>query len=182
MYDPRLVYDPTQNPIANQAGDGPHSRDERYGIDRKRYHDDGLAVMPVCGPPGTPPEIMRVHAGYEIEEIIVDTISENGPPKTPHFQPADPNLVFMSGTQITSVPMISGRGGHCWTMNATYIYAHVATKGLAADFPTGKMPFDHLVENGSENTIPGSLFIQGIIGIPSTTPSRFQNSGARGPQ
>ena len=41
----------------------------QYPIDTNYTWDEGLHVMPVAGPPGTPARVMRLHAGLNLKRV-----------------------------------------------------------------------------------------------------------------
>lgn len=144
----------------------PGAQTQRYGAVRQRTRNEGILVMPVAGPPGTPPMIVRVHAGLDMSTVDFDASKIGEPPIVPAAEPRDPNLILLGGSQTASLPMIQP-GGHIWQLSGHYEYVHKKLTGLDGPMPTGMMPIDFGTSIGNE--IPAEVFTTGIIAIPATT-------------
>ena len=178
----RLSWDTRRRPIPPPSADTnapeklPSAFNNRYRATRERTRDDGLLVIPVAGPPGTPPEIVRVHAGVELETVSFEANKIGEPPTVPHPDQLDQNNLFLSGTQSAAVPMLQVQGNnHSWHISGAYTYVHKKPVGLDAPLPTGVMPFEPYEVNGQKvnNTIGKQYFSQQIISqaIPDSAPA-----------
>lgn len=153
------------------AENSPSNLPETYSCTRSRSSDSGLLVIPVAGPAGTPPKVVRVHGGLELETVDFSASSIGAYPKVPHPDINDPNLLRLGGSQSVPLPMIQPQGPHRWTIAGSYSYVHRQMVGLASPLPVGQMPFDP-TSDALSNTIPADCFSQAILG--SFSPPKVQ--------
>jgi hypothetical protein len=143
--------------------------EQEYGVVRRRVRDEGILVIPVAGPAGTPPKIVRVHGGLEMETVDFNSGKFGAPPTVPSPASLNSNLQFVSGNQAATLPMAQPQQGvHYWTLSGQYLYVHIKPTGLTSAFSTGIMPFE--IGTAVNNTIPASAFSQQILGSDSPPP------------
>jgi hypothetical protein len=149
---------------------------ENCAITRSRSHSSGLLALPIAGPPGTPPEIVRVHGGMDMLDISFAAGQMGGPMSIPHPDLGDGNSVLLGGSQVAALPMEQQQGDHYWDLSGSYTYVCKQLIGLAAQIPTGVMPFESQVDKynfGSTPaamTIPPTILSKNIVGGDQTTP------------
>lgn len=141
----------------------PSAQTHQYSLVRQRNRDEGLLVLPLAGPPGTKPEIVRIHGGVETESVDFDVIKDGGPPIVPAYKPSEDNNQELSGTQAATIPMLKATGQQTFRMVGHYEYVHRAPKGLDSEMPTGMLPMQ--IGIAADNAIPAECFATGIIAV-----------------
>lgn len=141
-----------------------------HTISRTRIRNEGIVVMPTAS--GAKRRI-RIHDPIEMMRISWESVCVGRPPDVPHPTSLDTNLVFLFGQQTAPVPIPSAEDPtkRQWMMSGTYFYDMTEPVGLAAEFPTGKMPWETtaqmLAAEPQNNTIPATVFKQDQVGVPS---------------
>ena len=146
---------------------------------RTRSSHSGLLAIPVAGPPGTPPEIVRVHGGMDMVDVSFSGGQMGGPMPIPHpdLFSVDGNSVLLGGSQAVNLPMEQHQGDHYWNLSGGYTYICKQLIGLAAQIPTGIMPFEadagkSIISGATPNvfTIPNTILSKNIVAGDQTTP------------
>jgi hypothetical protein len=70
--------------------------------------DDGLLVCPVMGPPGTPPKIIRTHAGVGFRTQQWGSRKRGAPAPFPAMQDTPSGDTFLGGDLVISAPEVGG--------------------------------------------------------------------------
>jgi hypothetical protein len=149
----------------------PNAMYDGYSVTRSRASESGVLVIPVAGPKGTPPKIVRVHGGLETETVSFAGERVGAFPAIPAPEIQDPNVLLLDGVQHAKAPMIQQQGPHIWTITGAYSYVHKIIAGLDSPLPVPQMPFD-LTLQAYTNTIPVSAFDQQIVGNAQIQPQQ----------
>lgn len=133
-----------------------------YKIDTKYDRDEGLLVMPVAGPAGSAPKVIRVHQpiGYATRMF---TASKNGaPPIVPAPINTSSGDIILTSEYEVFLPQASPNQ-NTWIFRADGVYTYVqgsirGSGGLVAsnNYESGDYPFDYeLIDLGARGIIGG---------------------------
>ncbi len=119
------------------------------------YHfNPGLRYVPVIGPEGTPPVVVRVFAGYTSREAAFDYTKATAPPLIPSPGNTRSGHIFLGGSLTIPSPGTSGDGEMIFAASGTYAYVcplDLRTNGKiqfdAFPFITGVDLLGHVPEN-----------------------------------
>jgi hypothetical protein len=80
-------------------------------------------VLPVAGPDGTPPVIIKTHAKLAFKSVSWSAMKSGRPPRIPCPEPADGNEVLLSSVLSPATPKLQTNGlSHIWSIAGTYTY------------------------------------------------------------
>ncbi len=93
-----------------------------YKIDREAKVHQGVIVIPVAGPPGTPPKIVRTYAPY-MEKRATWAVERLGvQPVVPHWDTGDPNTIPVELNFYPMSPLPIDEYRQAWRMEGEYHY------------------------------------------------------------
>lgn len=141
-----------------------------YAVEINHSSNEGVVVLPVAGPIGTPASVVRRHAPMEHRSVLWSAARQGGVPKVPswdaYYVANNRNVIFLGGVRTADVPSPLAVG-HWFLMAGRYDYAIVVAEGLASNFQLGKMPWETF--NTFDNDIPSIFFDP--LAILSTAPT-----------
>lgn len=144
-----------------------------YAVEISHAYNEGLVVLPVAGPLGTPASVVRINAPIEYRSIAWSAARLGGAPRVPSWKafinPSNNNLnlIFLGGQRTADIPTPTGNSQQRWIIIAgQYTYGLVNPEGLDSVFQLGKMPWE--TGDTSINDIPPDFFDP--IGILSARP------------
>lgn len=153
-----------------------------YAIEIGHSCNEGVVVLPVAGPVGTPASVVRMHGQIEYRSIVWSAARMGGCPRVPSWKAFiaanNTNVVFLGGIRTASVPSPLVIG-HWFILAGKYDYSLIVPEGLESAFKLGKMPWESGVTY--ENDIPAEFFDPLAIlsalpklGIPAQLPTMIQ--------
>lgn len=101
-----------------------------YKIDREAKVRQGILTIPVAGPPGTPPKLVRTFAPYLEKRATWSVERINFPPVVPHWDTGDPNSVPTEMTFYPMSPMPIDDFRQAWRMEGEYSYVSAISPDL----------------------------------------------------
>jgi hypothetical protein len=117
---------------------------DNYDSVHEYYADNGLLEIPVAGPPGTPCQIVRVHAGYGIRTSSWDASKRGTPPAMPSPEDTPSGDTLLSYEINLAQPRLDvNQGGLSFAASGTYVYCQgtIASGGAVAGKVRGKEDF-----------------------------------------
>lgn len=132
----------------------------------KYSRTQGLLVIPVMGPTGTAPAVVRVSAPYGMREVEFEYRKQGSPPLFP--APADTTTgdVLLTADQEFPAPIPSPQGGLVYGVRGTHTYVQpLGGRAQGDTFPIDAHPIvtrvDTLGEDVTELTNPDDLVTYG---------------------
>jgi hypothetical protein len=153
-----------------------------YAIEIGHMSNEGVVVLPVAGPVGTPASVVRMHSQIEYRSIVWSAARMGGVPKVPSWKAFiaanNTNVVFLGGVRTAQIPSPLVVG-HWWILAGKYDYSLIVPEGLESAFKLGKMPWE--TQGVDENDIPAAFFdplailsAMPKLGIPAQLPTMIQ--------
>lgn len=134
----------------------------------KYTRDEGLLVMPVMGPEGTPPTVIRMHGGVGFRKVRWDAEKLGAPPLIPAFTDT-PNDTILSSDLYFSVPIVSGsQVQYMYEAHGEYTYVQNVTRTVGSDFQTGAMPYQTQAMNNFIYISSNGISLLSNFGAPPT--------------
>jgi hypothetical protein len=119
---------------------------QRAQLASSYFRDEGLLVIPVMGPAGTMPSVIRVHAPYGTRTSDFDYVREGHPPLIP--AQADTNSGDVILTSEISFPVPQERGSKLiFGAKGSYTFVQATTlRGPDDPYEFDRYPFPSLVD------------------------------------
>jgi len=122
----------------------PDSQIESYrkATNESKYsRDEGLLVLPVMGPAGTPPTVLRMHGGVGFRKVRWEAEKLGAPPLIPAFTSTSNDTIMFSDLYL-STPKVSGsQVQYLYEAHGEYTFVQNVTRGVDSNFQTGNMPY-----------------------------------------
>lgn len=146
-------------------------KDPSYPDYRTDFHhdiDEGLLLLPVAGPPGTPPKIVRTHAPYMTKRASWVAEKINDKPTLPHWDTSNPNDILVQAHWQPMSP-VAGLGFYVFACRGTYTYVSaVAPSKDNLVLPMGAPV--NVNRSSSDNTFTIGLFDRNVLRSPGNFP------------
>ncbi len=115
----------------------------QYLVDPSYEVDNGVMMIPVAGPPGTPPKIVRKYAPC-MRKTVEWTAERKGlQPTIPHWDTGNPQEIPAYRNIMPVSPLLLNDTEHAWRAAGTYVYfLSVAPDPLNATYAAGANPAD----------------------------------------
>ena len=135
-----------------------------YRTDTHTHFDEGVLVLPVAGPPGTPPKIVRTHAPHVTRRVNWIAEKLNAKPKLPHWNTSNGNDILVSAHFNSTSPAV-GANHLTFRADGIYVYASAAPSNMDnISLPMGAPP--NVNRSVTQNTYTISAFSQDILRNP----------------
>jgi hypothetical protein len=139
---------------------------QKSGIVSQYVRENGLLVIPVMGPTGTAPVVVRVSAGYGFREASFEYIKKGTPPLFPSPENTPSGDVLLSAELQFPSPVPSPEGGLMYGVKGSYSYVQPSDgRAAGGKFPIDAHPFmtyiDTLGEDQREMSNPDDLTTYG---------------------
>lgn len=105
-----------------------------YKIDREARINQGILLIPVAGPPGTPPKLVRTYAPYMEKTATWEAERMNAPVQPPHWDTGDENTVAVGLTFFPMSPMPVDEFRQAWRMGGEYRYVLAVAPAMSGGF------------------------------------------------
>lgn len=102
-----------------------------YKIDREVNIKQGVLIIPVAGPPGTPPKVVRTYAPYMEKRSEWATEKIGNKPTVPHWDTGDPNTIPVEMHFFPMSPMPIDEFRQAWRMEGVYRYVYAVAPLLS---------------------------------------------------
>ena len=123
--------------------------------------DDGLLQIPVAGPPGTPCEIVRQHAGVGQRLTAFAAQRTGALPELPTADPQFPGEV-LAGTRITPcIPSLMADGTGVVRVEGSYVHFLLQPLTHKNYLPMGAAPFDEATGDQYQ-LLPTGFTVHGV--------------------
>lgn len=127
---------------------------------------EGLLVIPVMGPEGTAPVVVRVHASFGVRTVSFDYAKQASPPLFPAIQDSQSNDILLSADLMFPAPITDGQQQLVFGVRGSYEYVQPGGGRTQGDaFPIDAHPFatkiDMLGEMQTDITNPDVNFVWG---------------------
>lgn len=125
------------------------------GITSDYHRSRGLLVIPVMGPAGIPPKVVRVHAPYGTREVHWAGVKEGSPPLMPAAADTNSGDTILSESHRFSAP-VAGMSGEL-VFNASGVFSYVQPdggRGPDDEFPIDAQPYPSAVDMLGEFALP----------------------------
>lgn len=125
--------------------------------------DLGLLVLPVAGPPGTPPEVVQVHGGVSLKRVDWRAVREGVPPQVPAAPLSDGVSTLLAAGATVALPALDANANmQIFSASGTYLYVMSQPVGPASgtDLNAGASPADTFTFN--VNVYPGKNFLAAL--------------------
>jgi len=115
-----------------------------YSNDNSYSYNAGMLVLPVAGPDGSAPRIIKTHASIGMRKMEFSTSKSGAPPWVPaiatNTQSGD---IFLGGTINAPLPEISSNQSEMiYAMHGSYMFVQPgAPRGVNDVFDTSEYPF-----------------------------------------
>lgn len=120
----------------------------------------GHTVLTPAEADGAAGQVVKLHAGYWVKEVVWTMERANAWPVVPHPDTRDPNEVLLPGTMVQPADPLEGPGGsRIYRVSGTYRYRLLAppfSVGNWGPFPTAVG--GHTTATQSDNTLPVEAF------------------------
>lgn len=141
--------------IPEQFGDSWYT-DAR--IDGRNEVHTGLLLVPVAGPEGTPPELIRVSAPYAKRVIEFAAERPNDRPMLPSWNTNNPNEVLAYRSIVTATPAMAPGGSRIYRTQGRYVYYLGKVPSDTSPIPVGTPQYD-LQPAALNNILPSDFSI-----------------------
>ena len=134
---------------------------------KSRYvRNNGLLVIPVMGPAGTAPILVRTHAPYGARETDFEYMKQGSPPVFPSPEDTKTGDILLSSTVEIPAPVTSQQGGLLYAIRGHHAYVQpLGGRSQGDTFPIDAHPFptriDTLGQEITELTNPEDLIAYG---------------------
>ncbi len=130
---------------------------QRAQLHSSYSRDEGLLVIPVMGPAGTFPKVVRVHAPYGTREAEFDYVREGAPPVFPAQADTGSGDVILSGRVTFPVPQERG-SKLVFGARGSYTFVQAAVlRGPDDPYQFDRYPFPSLVDGLGQLNPRGQL-------------------------
>jgi hypothetical protein len=85
----------------------------------------GNYICPVAGPPGTPPQILNVHAGYSCRVVPWTVERVGSKPRIPSPLPVSPYEFLLSAVYVEENPILGPQGHYIFRYSGTYVFGQL---------------------------------------------------------
>jgi len=111
-------------------------------IASKYTRDEGLLVIPVMGPAGTAPTIVRVHAAYGTREVGFDYIKQGSPPLIPSLTDTNSGDILLRTELTIPAPIIDQQNNLVYQTVGGYTFVQpLGGRTQNSVFPIDAHPF-----------------------------------------
>ncbi len=131
--------------------------------------DSGLLVIPVAGPPGTPPKIVRTHSPLGAKTMVFAGQRVGALPKLPDPTPQNANEILLAGHIKPAVPSLSMDGTPVARVEGSFSYVLLQPLTHKDTLPMGSAPYD-TTPGGQYAITPSAWSTQWISGASRQTP------------
>lgn len=158
---PGLLPDPSLGALPATDDQLGKNNYRQYDLDGRYETDNGLLIVPVGGPVGTPPVLMRMHAGYTTRNVAWTIERMGAKPVLPSVSTGNSNEILAYRSVTVAAPLL-GTNNQVYRASGLYTYYEAAT--LLGDSPaaTGGVPFS-LMSTPSDNLYSSGSFQANII-------------------
>lgn len=146
------------------AQTGPHPYHE-FLIDSTYLEDTGLRVLPVAGPPGTPPKVIRVHAGIRSKQVEWTAERRGDKPELPHWDTGNSADILISKEIAPCSPLLISENNHAWRVSGIYLYVSAVAPSDSDRMAAGANPAD--TTTPEQNWLDVSLFNRNLLRAPA---------------
>lgn len=113
----------------------------------KFVRDEGLLVLPVMGPSGTAPRVMRVHAPFGVRSSVYDGAATGRPPLLPAPGDTGDGDTLMTSSYTFPIPRPNEDGSAIFGVRAEHTYVQPdGGRGAEDTFPMDKHPFPTILD------------------------------------
>ncbi len=130
--------------LGTEVGDPQPSFYNNFSIDNSYTYDAGSIVLPVAGPDGTAPRVIKTHASIGYRKAKWDANKSKTPPWFPEIAVNTPSGdVFLSGTLDIPLPLLrSDQSQYIYKVAGEYTYVQPgAPRDSSNVWNTGAYPF-----------------------------------------
>ncbi len=136
----------SSSPTDTDKPDGQGGRYYDYKVGNEYEYDSGKVVMPVAGPDGTPPQIVKLYAAIGTRSMPFSALKTDTPPLVPRIATDTvEGDVFLNGTLSLPLPQINAnQTGFNYKASGRYEFVQPgAPRGYNATdtFQSGTYPF-----------------------------------------
>ena len=142
---------------------------ETYHVFRRRTRVTGAYQMPTAAPTPSASQIVVLNAAMEQETIAYIAVRKGAPPKVPAVATTNTNRVLLAAEQVVNFAIEDIDGSMVYYLGGWMKYAVVASEGMAADFNTGKTPWQTTADY-----VPGSTFDPNLLNWQTVQPEAGQ--------
>lgn len=129
-------------------------RDSR--VQSAYIRDEGLLVIPVMGPAGTAPSVVRVHAPYGVRRSRFRAEKENQPPLFPPQADTDSGDVILHSEVAFPAPAPNPDGRLVFAVSGEYTFVQpLGGRGPDNTYPIDRHPFPTAVDRIGSLPPPG---------------------------
>lgn len=169
-----VVNDPgsTTTPLPPLVAD--QFTDARYlesAIDSDYIIDEGVLQVPVAGPPGTPCEIIRVHAPMCRRVVQWTAEKRQTPPTVPGSNTGNPNETLGEKRIRPTTPGIDPAGINIYRLSGIYEYLLLLPPGIGDALAAGTTAYE--TKPSSANNVMPAQFNDALLDSSSTVPAGF---------
>ncbi len=143
------------------------SKYQRSGMNSRYKRDEGLLVIPVMGPAGTPSCLVRVHAPVGVRSTDFEYVKQGTPPLIPAMQDTTSGDIFLGAVVEFKAPVMDDQKILMYAARGEYEFVQAAGgRGQGDTFPIDSHPFltsvDALGELMPNMTSPQDLTTDGL--------------------
>jgi hypothetical protein len=132
----------------------------------------GIFACPVAGPPGTPAEIIQLHAPVGGKAVAWSATRLSGMPQLPDPSPQNNNEALASYQIKPSCPSWATEGSPIVHVEGEYLYVYALPMSHRDQLPMGVSPIDSL--SGQATTLQPSDFSMRLLSGPTAAPQPLQ--------
>lgn len=157
------------------APDGQPDLYQDYRMSNQYTYDPGVLVLPVAGPDGTAPRIIKIHAAIGRRIAVMNAVKVDTPPILPRMgRNTKEGDVFVGGSLSLPLPQVNAQQtGFNYKASAQYEYVQPVTPRGYNDndaFQTGCYPFPLILIDGLASGNPSQTV--GVQGNPDVSTLR----------
>lgn len=135
--------------------------------------DYGIRLMPVAGPPGTPPELIRIHSGFSWRKVQWTAARVGAVPICPLPRP-NANEVLARAIIKPLTPTVTQNGVRIYRTSGWYLYLMGAMPVIGTDrLSAGSAPWDG--NSSSQNDVQTALFNATDLDATGAVPANIPN-------
>lgn len=108
-----------------------------YKIDTRNEIDDGILMIPIAGKPGTPPKIVRRHAGAAVKRVQWTAERVGLKPVCPHWDTGNANEKVAARVITPMSPLLVNDRVQAWRCSGLYTYYIAAASDGLSRFAAG---------------------------------------------
>lgn len=140
----------------------------KAGVESKYTRNEGLLVIPVMGPAGTPPALVRTHAPYGLRQSEFEAVKSGTPPLFPAPVDTGSGDVLLNATLLIPAPTGDQSGLPVFGIRGNYLFVQPLggrTNGDNFKFDQLPVPVAGMIPGTYDIQVNGDTYIKMIESI-----------------